>query len=320
MKEKHAPIIGAADWFTFQKYDRVERIIADLAELGIKEFRTSFSWADWSRGKDGAAWFDWYTGKLRDAKIRILPCLFYTPPDIARRKPGESEGKTSYPPERLEDYAHFTAEMIDRYGDLFDWVQIWNEPNWRPYWDWDMDPGWKLFATMAKGAIDVAHAKGKKCIVGGLTPLSDQWIVMMLEEGFLRDVDAFGLHASPGSWPYRGKWCGWEKEFETVRLLFGWYGRDPEIWITETGYSTFGEEREREERMQRQIAYFDSLASLPAQRIYWYSMIDQHPDAPTDDTLNVKTQSYEIAYHFGIRDAALNPKPLFEHWKEKNAQ
>ena len=50
----------------------------------------------------------------------ILPCFLYTPPCLGMVP------KFSSPPRTPKSYADFIDVMITRFGEYFDWVELWN--------------------------------------------------------------------------------------------------------------------------------------------------------------------------------------------------
>jgi beta-xylosidase len=38
-------------------------------------------------------------------------------------------------------------------------VMFWNEPNNKSHWDFEVDPGWEMFAAMVKLAGEAVHAE-----------------------------------------------------------------------------------------------------------------------------------------------------------------
>ena len=315
-------IPSATQWFLFEDHDSIELALSVMEELGIRELRTLFSWADWER-EGGPAWFDRMVESFQRKSIVLVPALFYTPIPKARIAPGEAP-KTSFPPKRLEDFADFVGEMIARYGTAFEWMQLWNEANWDVYWNWEKDPGWKLFAEMMRGSMAIAKRRGKKVVLGGLSPYEAGWVNAMFDHGVMQEGDALGIHAFPGTWDTpaenwrrRGRpWRGLAQEVADARAHLRRRGSRGEIWLTETGYSTYGEGAELKERSQGQIDYFEELLWCDADRIFWHSIIDQKKGTPTDNELNAGMGNDDKAYHFGIVDEYGAPKPLYPHWQK----
>lgn len=308
---------GVVHWFTFGDTQTLDTVLSVLFELGITELRTCFSWADWERPQ-GRVWFDYYIDQLRSAGITLFPSLFYTP--LSKARPTATGAKlTSCPPQQLEDFTVFTQSMLDRYGDTFTWIQLWNEPNWEPYWNQELDPDGKLFAQMVDPAIDACHRAGKRVVLGGLTPIDVGWINRMLSYGVLQKAQAVGVHGAPGSWYYRGPngWNGWPIELQKVRDELAAHNAALEVWITETGASTFLDGVDLLVQYQFQIEYFEYMNVIPADRVWWYSVIDQHPDQPTDDVITMAAHEDRVAYHFGLLDFTGKQKPLYTHWKNR---
>ncbi len=309
----HVP--GLVQWFRFGEEELLADTIELLNELSVSEFRVLCSWADWER-EGGKEWFDTYLPALGNGtRARLILNPFYTPLPLAR-KDEHGEARTSHPPRDLESYAVFIGELIGRYGRFADWVQIWNEPNWTPYWNEALDPGWELFAAMARAAAREIHARGKRAALGGLSPYEPQWIYRMYELGVMLDIDAVGIHFSPSWSSQRRRWFGWETELASARAHLSGIGSRAELWIAETGYATLASaEYGTREAESEQIRYFDAIRALPADKILWYCAFDQEKEHATDDALNMGTSEEQAAYHLGLRDAEKRWKPLFFHWK-----
>src|SRR6266545_2648726 len=112
---------GFVEWFRPGEHARVEKVIADLKALGVKRLRTSISWADWF-SPGGEARYSFLMPRLAE-EMEILPCFLYTPPSLGILP------KTSAPPVNCKAYADFLDVFITHYGNYFDWVELWNEPN-----------------------------------------------------------------------------------------------------------------------------------------------------------------------------------------------
>lgn len=306
--------IGITEWFSFEDYERVEKAVELLTELGVKDIRTLVSWADWER-PGGRKWYDWLFKKLgQEAQLHIMPALFYTPHHLAMP---DHEGKirTSHPPRDPHLYALFIKDIIEKYGAHFEWVQLWNEPNWKVYWNDDLDPDWNIFISMAKEAGDMAHSFGKKTVLGGITPLELQWIAYVIEQGIETSIDAVAFHYSP-SWPNQHRrWFPIETEINALRAMINGYNVNLEIWLGEIGFSTNTESKDEQRILEReQINYFEKIRYTDADKIFWYSLFDQKPDTSTDDMLNTDKEADLTAYHFGIVRCDYSKKPLFDYW------
>lgn len=301
---------GITEWFRIGDKERVVRTAEILKELRIKEFRILFSWADWETN-EGPAWFDYHIPLLAQCGARLIPALFYTPLEKARPTT-DGARRTSHPPQNLHDYSVFVQTMIERYGIYFDWLQIWNEPNWKPYWEWDLDPDARLFSEMATEAAHTIHRYGKKAALGGLSPFEPEWISLIDTHGLLTHLDAIGIHYSPSWDDQRRRWYGFSNEIKTARAHLQGLGKNIEVWIAETGYATLNNSKES---YKKQIAFFEEARHAPADKILWFSVFDQRHDHKTDNEITMQGRKEKAAYHFGIVHEDGTPKPLFRHWR-----
>ena len=294
------PPVGVLEWFRPGEHERVERAADALATLGIRHLRTGVSWADFHT-PEGAEWYAWLLPALA-ARFDVLPCFSYTPPSIGERP------QTSAPPKNLDDYAAFVALMCDRHGESFEWAELWNEPNNQREWDATLDAGHEKFARMVRAAAGGARAKGKKVLLGGLSPIDPNFFSMLHERGALACFDAVGVHGFPHSFEFH--WPGWADLITGVRQRLDWCGSGAEIWITEAGYSTWRHDE------WEQLATFADAVNAPAARVYWYALYDLHPTLPTVDGFH----SDEREYAFGLLRTDGGEKLLARVWRDRGIE
>ena len=279
---------GVLEWFELSEHERVERVIDSLRSCGIERLRTGVSWPDW-HCPGGEEWYAWLLPRLAE-EFELLPCLHHTPPSLSMH------GTVQSPPRRPRDFADFLDVFLDRFGELFEWVELWNEPNNLNDWDWSVDPEWALFCEMIGDAAYWARARGKRTVLGGMCPLDPIWLDLLGRRGVLRHFDAVGLHGFPGSWTT--VWRGWSDDVERARTVLDYHGSPAEIWITEAGYSTW-----RHDETAQAVTLVEAL-DAPAERLYWYSAEDLAPERAACDGFHVDDRHY----HFGLFDAAGRPK------------
>ena len=284
--------VGILEWFRPREYEEVKNTLDDLKNLGIKHLRTGISWADWY--VDGTEeWYDWLFAEL-DKHVEILPCFLYTPPSI-----GEME-KTSAPPKDLKSYADFIDTMINKYGQYFEWVELWNEPNNKIEYDYTLDYSWNKFANMIGMAAHWAKEKGKKTLLGGMSPIDPNWLQMMIEQGVLENIDAIGIHGFPHV--FDQQWKGWDVNIKAVREVLENAGYQKEIWISEAGFSTWQKDE------VKQYEEFAKVMNADADRIYWYALNDLNPKNATVGGFHLD----EREYYFGMKSTDGTPKLLYK--------
>lgn len=290
-RNNSTPTLGILEWFRPGEYEEVKNAIADLENLGIKHLRTGISWADWYvEGTE--EWYDWLFSEL-DKHVEILPCFLYTPPSI-----GEME-KTSAPPKDLKAYADFIDIMITRYGKYFEWVELWNEPNNKIEYDYTLDFSWNKFSSMIDMAAYWAKQRGKKTLLGGMSPIDPNWLQMMVERGTLKNIDAIGIHGFPHV--FDQQWKGWEVNIESVRDVLENAGLKKQIWISEAGFSTWQKDE------VKQYEEFKKVLKADADRVYWYSLKDLDPKNATVGGFHLD----EREYFFGLKEMDGNRKLLY---------
>lgn len=291
---RERPQVGILEWLRPGEHERVEQVLADLKALGVRDLRTGVSWADWYT-PEGEAWYSWLLPRLAQ-EVRVLPCFVYTPPSLGIAP------KSSSPPREPRAYADWLDVMITRFGDHFDWVELWNEPNNLREWDATLDPQLWIFCEMIGAAAYWARCRGKKTLLGGLSPVDPHWLRLMIERGVVEHLDAIGIHGFPGTFDYT--WDGWDANVSRVKEVLRQHQLDPQIWITEAGYSTWRHDE------RRQLREFVSATAAPVDRVYWYSLHDLAPALPTVDGFH----SDEREYHFGLKRADHAPKLLYRLW------
>ncbi|HSH39730.1 MAG TPA: NAD-dependent epimerase/dehydratase family protein [Chthoniobacterales bacterium] len=283
------PVFGVLEWLRPGEEERVERLLADLKAIGATELRTGISWADWHTD-GGQDWYAWLLPRLAK-KVDVLPCFHYTPPTL-----GIAPNICS-PPRDPKQYADFLDVFITRFGEHFDWVELWNKPKNPLEWDTTLDPNWLIFCEMVGGAAHWAQKRGKKTVLGASGPMDAQWVRLMCDRGVLQYIDAVGIHGFPGTFEFW--WDGWNAKIARVRNVLLQHGSKAEIWITETGYSTW----RHDERAQ--IAAFANVMAAPAERVYWYAAHDIEPAQAID-----AVYADEREFHFGLRHADGSEKLL----------
>jgi CDP-paratose 2-epimerase len=272
---------GFAEWFRPGEYARTEEILPDILASGAGYLRTHLSWAEYL-APGGEEWFDWLIPKV-GSQIDLLPCIHYTPPSLSRT------GRSSGAPVELKAYADFVDHVLTRYGRHFQHVELWNEPNNLLDWDWRADGDFMLFCEMVGGAAHWAKQRGFRPVLGGPCPFDPFWLNLMGERGVLNVVDAVGFHGFPGTWDSEeGTWSGWDMHLGETRRILDLYNKDAEIWITETGYSTW-----RKDEIEQARRFVKAL-SVPADRMYWYSWRDVPPDVAVQEGLWFDPRHYHL--------------------------
>ena len=289
--------LGILEWFPVGERDTVERTLDGMRALGVSRLRTGISWADW-HAEGGIEWFEWLMSRLSaEPGLDVLPCFNYTPPSLGLIP------MTSAPPREPRLFADFIDTFLARWGEQFEYVELWNEPNNLAEWDYTRDPQWKVFAEMIGGAAFWAKQLGKKVVLGGMSPIDPGWLELMFDRGLMEHIDVIGIHGFPGTW--EKNWTSWDEQIQRVREVVERRGGEAEIWITEVGYST------RKHRDFVQAEVFTDVLAAPVERIYWYAMHDLADARPSVVGLHYD----ERDYHCGLLTETGKPKLLYRLWE-----
>src|SRR5690606_36035084 len=128
--------LGVVEWLRPGEYQRAEQVLADIQALAITQLRPGVSSADWDTA-EGQAWFDWLMPPASES-AEPLRCFACAAPALGIYL------KSSSPPRGPEPYADFLEVMITEYGQYFQWVELWNEPNALNDSDWRLDANWQI--------------------------------------------------------------------------------------------------------------------------------------------------------------------------------
>jgi len=290
------PRIGLTEWLCPGDYERVELLVDKAKALNITSLRTGIFWAEWY-ASEGDGWYAWLLPRLAK-EFELLPCFVRTPPSLGLAP------KVSSPPRLPKAYADFLDVMIDRFGHLFEFLELWNHPGNVNEWDTRMDPDWSIFAEMVGGAAYWIHERGKKVVLPALWPTDASWFELMAQRGVLTFVDAVSMHGFPSTTEFR--WRGWQKEAGDVRACLQELGVSSEVWITETGYSTWrGDE-------QSQVSALGDAAKAPVERVYWRELFDKPANRNVADLAHLD----ERDFHYGLVRADGSSKLLYSRWSQ----
>ncbi len=190
-------------------------------------------------------------------------------------------------------------------------LELWNEPNNRIKWDFQRyDSNWRKFAEMIADAAHWAKHRGVRTVLGGMIPVDHHWLQLIGSHGAMKDIDVVAIHAFPGmwfpdhpNWDWLDHWRGWNAKIAYIRE----FAQGKPIWVTETGLATWDLALRREAKYELQFAALDAAAAAPAERVYWYSVIDLDEQRDAIEGFHVD----ENEYHMGLMKHDGYRKPSF---------
>ena len=181
-------------------------------------------------------------------------------------------------------------------------VMIWNEPNNASHWDFEVDPDWSQFASMARLAADAVAAENPRVlrVLGGISPIDPNFIANMAGQGVLAHMDVIAVHGFPLDWNH---WTihDWPARLGEIQAVC-----DLPIWVTEVGVSTFGAEEVQEFGLRCTA----ELLSGRVPRVHWYSLYDLPRAWPaTTRHREAEGSSYYRHFYMGLLREDGTPKP-----------
>jgi beta-xylosidase len=193
---------------------------------------------------------------------------------------------------------------------MIDSVMIWNEPNNKSHWDFEVDPDWSRFGAMAKLASAAVKAENPQLtrVLGGISPIDVNFMRLMQSHGVLDAVDAVAVHGFPLDWNH------WLLEEWPLRLaeIRGAVPHKP-LWVSEVGVSTFGAEEVQEFGLRRTA----ELILGKADRIHWYSLFDLPRAWPaTTRHREAEGSSYYRHFYMGLIKEDGTPKRALRHFSD----
>jgi Cellulase (glycosyl hydrolase family 5) len=214
------------------------------------------------------------------------------------------------PSEYYDEFAQFAVRVVQRYPQALG-IEIWNEPNYRPYWHGDPDP--QAYGQMFDVVETAIHnaAPSMPVITAGLSPNINNDGDAMAYESFLREAyatgglegaNAIGAHPYPNR-RYIEDYLGNVRinlfRYRRVMSEFGDDGKP--IWVTETGTSTEGDDGmnadQQADALSKMYTQFRRIENIPV--VVFHRFVDQ-PGAPK---INERG--------FGVVQGDGDPKPAY---------
>jgi beta-xylosidase len=180
-------------------------------------------------------------------------------------------------------------------------VMLWNEPNNRSHWNFELDPEWKIFSAMARaaGAAVREVAPGLTRVLGGTSPIDPAFFQLLASQGALDEVDAVAVHGFPLDWNH------WQIDEWPARLAEARAAVAKPVWVSEVGVSSFGAEEVQEWGLRRTA----ELLANQVERVHWYSLLDLPRDWPaTTRHREAEGSAYYRHFHMGLLREDWTPK------------
>lgn len=186
-------------------------------------------------------------------------------------------------------------------------LMIWNEPNNKSHWDFEIDPEWRTYARMVELAGEAIRSAAPRLprVLGGISPIDPFFLKNLDHQGALDHVDVVAVHGFPLDWNH---WQihEWPDKLAEIRAV-----TDKPVWVTEVGVSTFG----AEEVQAWGLARTAELLAGQVDRIHWYSLCDLPRAWPaTTRHREAEGSSYYRHFYMGLVREDGTKKPAFREF------
>ncbi|MCK6530074.1 GDP-mannose 4,6-dehydratase [Myxococcota bacterium] len=286
------PRLGLVEHFRPGETERVERALAELQRLGVQDLRILLPWADWY-APGGEPWLAWLLPHL-GRRVRLLPVVARTPATLGVAP------RPSSPPRDPRSYADYLDLLVTRFGDCFEWVELWHRVEDRREWDPRLDPGGALLAATLGQAAHRMRLRGRGPVLTLPAPVDRAWLRALSQRGILQAVAAVGLRAVGRPDP---DFEGWAAEVDGVRDELARHGSTAEVWISECGHPV-GEYDAR-----GAAAAWLAAREAPVERAYWFRLLERRAgDSQADPVLDDPDRLH------GLVDPDGRPNALFRAW------
>lgn len=190
---------------------------------------------------------------------------------------------------------------------------IWNEPNNKSHWDFEIDPGWQVFSKMVNHAADCIRQvnPGLTRVLGGISPIDAGFIATLKEQDVLDHVNVIAVHGFPLDWNH---WTihEWPEKLAEIKTV-----TDLPLWVSEVGVSTFGAEEVQEWGVKRTA----ELLNGKLDRIHWYSLYDLPRAWPaTTRHREAEGSSYYRHFYMGLIREDGTPKLAYRQFHKYTPQ
>ena len=188
-------------------------------------------------------------------------------------------------------------------------IMLWNEPNNKSHWDFEVDPEWRTFAEMTIEAARAVAAVNPNVqrVLGGISPIDPKFVTRMANFGVLDHLDVIALHGFPLDWNH------WELNEWPLRIREIEQVTNMPIWVSEVGVSSFGAEEVQEFGLRRTA----ELLMGKVQRIHWYSLYDLPRAWPaTTRHREAEGSSYYRHFYMGLLRENGEPKRALNLFSE----
>ncbi len=319
------PSLGLQFHGTWTHYDTAERaeVLDRIEESGARWVRLDVGWAMLQPRPGGfdEGWavplVDEVMQQLRERDLKVL-VMFWLTPTWASSEPDEFTAQYTSPDDPA-DYAAALGEVAERWGDVVDAYEVWNEPNLEVFYH-GTDP--QTYADLLCASYPVVRRADPdaRIVFGGLMYNDDDWLQRAYDAGAGGCFDVMSVHSyqapadSPPSVVDDGE--VWNlRNLDEVRDTMVENGDRLPVWITEFGWSVHDNDSETEPWRrgvdeQTQARYAAEALTLLGEDFPYVRVAFWYKDAANDESTDVHQEGYAML------DEERRPRPVWQVFRD----
>ncbi len=275
----------------------VDADLRSIVGIGVDFVRCDYYWnfiQPTSKHHKDYKHLDILMSSIQEYKVNYLPILDYT----------IDEYRDIW--NHVEEWGEYVEGLVDRYGLTNDYWEIWNEENLKGAWG-GSTPSPEQYLILLKKASSIIRKKdsSSKILLGGLANMDMDYLEGLFKIGGAEYFDIVNIH-------YYNFHRAPEViigELYKLNSLLEKYDIKKEVWITETGYSTYpmtkqkyiNQVSEEYQAIWLPRAFLTSFC-YGVEKIFWYCH-------------RTNEQRNDREGFFGIVHNDLTPKPAYNTYK-----
>ncbi|WP_341229587.1 cellulase family glycosylhydrolase [Nocardioides salarius] len=319
------PSLGLQFHGTWTHYDAAERdeVLDRIEASGASWVRLDVGWAMLQPRPGGfdEGWavplVDEVMDQLRERDLKVL-VMFWLTPSWASSEPDDFTAQYTSPDD-AGDYADALGEVAQRWGDVVDAYEIWNEPNLEVFYH-GTDP--ETYAELLCAAYPVVRREdpGARVVFGGLMYNDDDWLQRAYDAGAGGCFDVMSVHSyqAPADSAPSVEDDGevWNlRNLDEVRETMIENGDRLPVWITEFGWSVHDNDAETEPWRRgvdeaTQARYAAEALTLLAEDFAYVGAAFWYKDAANDESTDEHQEGYAML------DEERRPRPVWQAFRD----
>jgi len=315
------PALGIQFHGTWRFYDDAKRaaVLDQIEASGATWVRLDVSWSMIQPSPDGfdedgygVSLVDDVIDQLRARDLQVLVMFWRTPAWASGDMTTENRAPTD-----PADYATALQWAGERWGDVVDAWQIWNEPN-LDYFLAGSDPAAYTRLLCAGAGAVRAGDPGAKVVFGGVVNPQISWVRQAYAAGAKDCFDVMGVHSYPvpGDLPPTNSNADVTDlgSIADVHDLMRSQGDRAPIWLTEFGWSAHTDAPDTEAwrrgvTEEQQATYAGEALEILARDLPFVTQAFWYKDVVNPDSTDMQQEGFAM-----LRED-LSPRPVFDTFR-----